>query len=243
MNIIKSSLLSKNQYLTHGISTKAGGIPPFYNNLSRHVGDNESNVIQSRNIFFGELEIDQTKLVHANQVHSNNVRIVTKPGLYKETDGLITAEKNLFLVISVADCLPVMIYDSRNQIVANIHAGWRGTQKQIVRRAIEILKGECNSNPEDLEVFLGPCIRQKNFEVGADVAALFDNAFVEKNNGRYYVDIIKHNTEQLKSFGIKTNQIEACGLCTYEETNLLHSYRRDREKSGRMFAIIGMKSK
>ena len=233
--------MSENQELIHGISTKAGGAPPFYNNLSKHVGDDEINVKHSRDKFFGELGIDPARLVHASQVHSSNVKIVTSPGLYKEIDGLVTAEKNLFLVISVADCLPVMIYDNRNQIAANIHAGWRGTQKKIVSRAIEILISECSSRPEDLSAFLGPCISQKNYESGEDVAGLFDSKFVNKQNGKYYIDILSDNIEQLKSFGIKEKRIETSGLCTYEENSLLHSYRRDKDKSGRMFAVIGIK--
>ena len=224
----------------HGISTKSSGSPPFFNNLSKHVGDDEMTVKQNRDKFFGRLGIDQSRLVHANQVHSDNVKIVSSPGLYKETDGLITGERNLFLVVSVADCLPVMIYDRSKNIAANIHAGWRGTQKKIACRALEILINDCNSKPENLSVFLGPCISQKNYEAGEDVAGLFDGKFVCRLNGKYYIDILSDNIEQLKSFGIKDSQIEKSGLCTYDERSMLHSYRRDKDKSGRMFAVIGM---
>lgn len=109
MSIIKSKILQSHANIIHGISTKAGGKPPFYNNLSKHVGDTEENIKQNRDKFFGALGIPQENLVHANQVHSNNVQIVSEPGLCKETDGLITDKPGLFLVISVADCMPVMI--------------------------------------------------------------------------------------------------------------------------------------
>lgn len=240
MRIIQSKLLTGNQELIHGISTRTGGSPPFYNNLSKHVGDDEAAVKLNRDKFFGDLGIDQTRLVHANQVHSCNVRIVTEPGLYRDTDGLITSEKNLFLVISVADCLPVMIYDEKNQIAGNIHAGWRGTYKKIVSRAVEFLISKCGSKAENLKIFLGPCIGRQNFEVGSDVADMFDGKFVMKATNRYYVDIIADNTEQLEQFGIKKNQIETSGLCTFENV-VLHSYRRDQETSGRMFAVIGIR--
>ena len=240
MDIIKSKILSSYKDVIYGISTKSGGAPPLYNNLSKHVGDSSENIRQNRDKFFGSLRISQARLVHGNQVHSNNVRIVSKPGLYNATDGIITSQENLFLVISTADCLPVMIYDARNCIIANIHAGWRGTQKKITRRAMEILINECGSKPEDIRVFLGPCISQKHFEVGEEVAETFESKYCEKRNGKYFVDILSDNLTQLKSLGIKNENIESCGLCTYENTDYLHSYRRDKEKSGRMFAIIGL---
>jgi len=218
-------------------------MPPFYNNLSKHVGDSEENIVQNRSRFFGSLGIDPSRLVHGNQVHSNNVIIVSEPGLYKESDGFITTDKNLFLVISVADCLPVMIYDKKNRIAANIHAGWRGTQKKIVSRAMEILFSEFSSKTEDIRIFLGPCIGRINFEVGEEVAEMFDDEFTEKRNGKYYVDIAGDNLAQIKSYGIKDKNIENCGLCTYDNAENLHSYRRDKERSGRMFAVIGMSLK
>lgn len=241
MQIIKSKILRDFPELIHGISTKPGGSPPFCNNLSRHVGDDENNVRRNRDKFFGSLGIDQAQLVHANQIHSDNISIVAGPGLYKETDGLITSEKNLFLIISVADCLPVIVYDSKKHIIANIHAGWRGTQKKIVKHAVEIFTDRLGSDPADLKVFLGPCISGKNFEVGRDVAELFEPLFIENRRGKYYADLLNNNLNQLASMGVKHDNTEVCGLCTYENQTLLHSYRRDRERSGRMFAVIGMK--
>jgi len=216
-------------------------VPPFYNNLSKHVGDTDENIKQNRDRFFGALGIPQENLVHANQVHSNTIRLVNEPGTYKETDGFITSKTGLFLVISIADCMPVMLYDKRNNVVANIHAGWRGTQKKIVSRAMEILTDEFNSKPEDISAFLGPCISKKNFEVGEEVAEMFDPQFVEKMSGCYYADLTAENISQIKTFGIRDEQIETSRICTYSESETMHSYRRDGERSGRMFAVIGMK--
>ncbi|HEY3251796.1 MAG TPA: peptidoglycan editing factor PgeF [Ignavibacteria bacterium] len=238
--IIKSKIFSGHTNLVHGISTRQGGEAPFFNNLSRYVGDDEARVKQNRDRFFGKLGIDQARLVHANQVHSNNVQIITEPGLYKQTDGLITNKKNLFLVVSVADCLPVMLYDTRNDVIANIHAGWRGTQKKIIKRGLETLKIEFNTKSENLIAYLGPCISRQNFEVGQEVAGMFNPEFVEERNGKFFVDILQDNVSQLKAFGVKDGQIEISGFCTFDEKEVLHSYRRDKDKSGRMFAVIGM---
>jgi hypothetical protein len=163
---------------THGISTRFADEPPFYNNLSKHVGDEPETISKNRARFFGSLGIAEASLVHANQVHSDGVSIVTKPGLYPNTDGLITSLKGLNLVISVADCMPVMIYDQSNHVIANIHSGWRGTQKNIVGKTISIMKTDFNSKPAELIVFMGPAISKPNFEVDKDVADMFPAEYV-----------------------------------------------------------------
>ena len=134
--IIRSEILSRFTKITHGISTKLGGnpSPPYYNNMSFKVGDDEENVRSNRNKFFGVLGIDQKLLAIPQQVHSDEIMIIDKPGYYEGSDGLITSCKNVYLIISTADCYSVMIYDSANEVIANIHSGWRGTQKGIVTK-------------------------------------------------------------------------------------------------------------
>lgn len=242
--IITSNLLSSHNNIIHGISTKAGGKPPYYNNLSKYVGDNIDDVMQNRSHFFGSLCIAESTLVHANQIHSDVITIVNTPGLYPKTDALITQQKGLHLVISVADCTPVMIYDTNNKIIANIHSGWRGTQKNIVGKAIGVMKKEFGCNAKDLLVFMGPAISKKNFEVDKDVAGMFDEKYVElkpDSQEKYLVDTGKIVFDNIISSGVLPENIERCLLCTYDETETLHSYRRDRSRSGRMFAVIGMK--
>ncbi len=242
-SIIKSKILSGINGLVHGISTKAGGSAPFYNTLSRHVGDDESAVAENRSRFFGSLGIDGSRLAHANQIHSGSVTLVKSPGLFKETDALITAEKDLYLVISVADCLPVMIYDPVKNVIANIHSGWRGTQKGIVTNAVSLMASEFSSSPADMIVFIGPGISREYFEVGREVAELFDDKYVSfgdsGKSAKPFIDIGAVVMDQLNDAGVKPDNIESSGLCTYSSPDLLHSYRRDRENSGRMFAVIG----
>jgi hypothetical protein len=242
-NIIKSRLLGKFPDLVHGMSTKIGLVnePPFYNNLSSKIGDKIENVNANRKHFLDSLGISEAQLAVPHQVHSNTIEIVDKPGFYDKRDGLITAVKNVFLVVSTADCLPVLIYDKAKQVCGAIHSGWRGTQQNIIGEALKIFLGKFESQPADLLVFIGPGISRKHFEVGEDVAALFDTKFVEDRNGKFYVNILGNVLEQIKSFGIKSAQIEYSRKCSFAEINYLHSYRRDREKSGRMFSVIGMK--
>lgn len=240
--IIKSKILSNLPGLVHGVSTRLGGEPPYYNNLSKHVGDDIETVMKNREKFCGTLGIDITRLVHANQVHSANVSVISAPGLYKNCDALITAEENLYLVISVADCLPVMVYDKAKRVIANIHSGWRGTQLGIARATVEKMMAEFGSFPEDLTAFIGPGISMENFEVDRDVAEMFESRYVKKKTAeKYSVDIKQCVYDELLSCGIIMENIEVSPYCTFSQKDYLHSYRRDREASGRMFAVIGMK--
>jgi YfiH family protein len=237
--IIYSEILSSFPEITHGISTKIGGYdsPPFYNNMSYKVGDEEQNVKANRDKFFGSLGIDQKLLAIPQQVHSDKIVIADKPGFYPETDGLITALPDLYLIISTADCYSAMIYDSVKKIIAAVHSGWRGTQKKIVTKAVEMMKKEFACLTEDLNVFAGPGISCDNFEVGKEVADMFDEKFISKVNGKYFADLKAHIKDQLETLGIY--RMEIYPNCTFEEKDYLHSYRRDRDKSGRMYSVIG----
>lgn len=241
--IITSKILSSHAELIHGISTRFTGEPPFFNNLSKSVGDDPETIAKNRARFFGSLGIAETSLVHANQVHSDGVSIVTKPGLYPATDALITSQKGLNLVISVADCMPVMIYDKVNGVIANIHSGWRGTQKNIVGKTISLMISDFGTEPKKLAVFTGPAISKPNFEVDKEVADMFPPEYVSPKpgaNGKFIIDTGKMVYNSLLSAGVPAGNIEQSSECTFESSHL-HSYRRDRSNSGRMFAVLGMK--
>lgn len=242
-NIVRSKLLSSFPNLVHGMSTKIGVInePPFFNNMSSKIGDNPEHVKANREAFLDSLEISEERLAVPHQIHSSNIQIIDKPGFYDNTDGLITREKNVFMVISTADCFPVLIFDKAKQVCAAIHSGWRGTQKNITGKALEVMKEKFSSLPEDITVFIGPGISKKHFEVGEDVAAMFDPKYIEIRDERYFVNILANILEQLRLAGVKSSQIEYSRKCSFAEIDLLHSYRRDKEKSGRMFSVIGMR--
>ncbi|MBE2228616.1 MAG: peptidoglycan editing factor PgeF [Ignavibacteria bacterium] len=241
--IITSKILSSQPELIHGVSTRFADEPPFYNNLSKTINDNPETISKNRARFFGSLGIAEASLVHANQVHADGVSIVTKPGLYPATDALITSQKGLNLVISIADCMPVMLYDKANGVIANIHSGWRGTQKNIAAKTISIMQNEFASNPADLLVFMGPAISKPNFEVDKDVADMFPAEYVSpkpNSDGKFIVDTGSMVYSSLLSAGVPAKNIEQFPGCTFD-TPHLHSYRRDKSGSGRMFAVLGMK--
>jgi YfiH family protein len=241
--IIRSEILSRFSEIAHGISTKLGGnpSPPYYNNMSFKVGDAEENVKGNRDKFFGSLGIDQKLLAIPQQVHSDEIKVIDRPGYYKDCDGLITATRGVYLIISTADCYSIMMYDSANKVIANIHSGWRGTQKKIVSKAISMMMKKFGSKIEDLCAFVGPGISSEHFEVGGDVAKLFEEKYILRKNSKYFVDLKLNIIDQLKSSGTAEINLEIYPHCSFIMKEYLHSYRRDRNNSGRMYGVIGLK--
>lgn len=243
IKIVRSNLFQKFTEIIFGFSTKIGlnRIGPYFFNMSFTVGDNKKNVEENRKEFFKELGLSSSKIAYQKQMHSSIIKIVNCPGFVGISDAMITNKFNIGLVISSADCTPIFIYDEKNKIIAAVHSGWRGTQKRILEKTLNELSQKFNSKPENLFVYIGPSISQKNYQVGEDVASLFDKKYLAQTNGKIFLDIQGANYDMLLNFGIPKSQIELSNLCTYEEKELLHSYRRDGKFSGRALGVIALR--
>jgi YfiH family protein len=243
MVILKSLLLNQFPEIIFGFSTKIwnNDQPPFYFNLSLSVGDNEEKVKRNRENFFNMLGLGLERIVFQKQIHSDIIKYVDSPGYSGEGDSLITDKSNIGLTISVADCIPVFIYDRINKVIAAIHSGWRGTQKQILSKTLEKMKNDFNSKSENLYIYLGPSISQHNYEVSEEVACLFDSRYLIPQKDKFLLDIRKINYDMLIRYCISPAQIQISNLCTFEAKNLLHSFRRDGALSGRSFGVIALK--
>lgn len=243
MFVVKPHIFNQSPEITAGVSTKTGlqRESPYYFNLSYSVGDDKKIVDENRQEFFKYLGLDTNNVAYQLQIHSDIFQLVGSAGNCGESDALITNKKGLGLAVSIADCTPVLIYDSLNKVIAAVHAGWRGAKQKIVTKVISHLVSSFNSKPNDLYVYLGPSISQANYEVGEEVAKQFDKKFILKTNNKYFLDVAESNYNELINFNIPENNIQKSELCTYEMNNVLHSYRRDGIKSGRSLAVIAMK--
>ncbi|MEW6508586.1 MAG: peptidoglycan editing factor PgeF [Bacteroidota bacterium] len=243
MQIIRSRLFSKFPEIIFGFSTKIGlnREAPYYFNLSFTVGDNPLTVKENREEFFKQLGLNSSQIAFQKQIHSNIFKFVENPGLIGESDALITTKYNIGLAISAADCTPVFIYDKRNKLIAAVHIGWRGTQKKILENVLNNLSCHYNSNPENLYSYIGPSISQFNYQVGSEVAALFDQKYIKVEDQKIFLDVVSANKDFLLNYGVEEKNIEVSELCTYKEKDLLHSYRRDGDISGRMLGVIALK--
>ncbi|HEX7572740.1 MAG TPA: peptidoglycan editing factor PgeF [Bacteroidota bacterium] len=239
MKLIRPSVFPPG--IAAAFSTRNGGVspPPLGMNLSFMVGDDPVNVRKNREIFFGALGIPPGQVAIPGQVHGTTVRRVGEPGDYPETDALITSERGLFLCISVADCVPILLFDPLHNAVGAVHAGWRGTASAIVVAAVEAMHAEFGTLPTGLIASIGPSASACCYKVGADVASRFPSSFVREERGESFVDLKGVNRGQLLDGGLQPGNVELSPYCTISDSSLFHSYRRDGAKSGRMMGVIG----
>ncbi len=228
-------------------STRHGGISPapFSSlNMGFSAGDEEANVLKNRQLFFSSLGIDLQNVAWSGQVHGREILVAERGGKNSGYDALITNKKNVFVAVGIADCCPVLIYDSKNQVVAAIHAGWRGTVQNIIGHTLEKMKNEFGTQGKDCFAYIGTCISECSFEVGEEVAKEFSNDFTryDKDRKKYCVDLKRANKQQLTKFGVPEDQIEISSFCTVTDNENYFSYRKEGAKSGRMIAVIGVKS-
>ena len=186
---------------------------------------------------------DEAKLATLNQVHSNWVIVAEKPGFQGEGDALITDRADVDLSIRTADCLPILMSDTRHRAVAAVHAGWRGTVHEILPKTIRAMTERFGTRPEDLVIAIGPGIGRCCFEVGPEVAVKFAKFFPELGDldRRSRIDLSETNLRQLGRNGGTLRQIATSGLCSCCRADLFHSFRRDREAAGRMISTIGIR--
>lgn len=225
-------------------STRMGGVSkaPYSSlNLGKSTNDSPENIIQNRQLFFNSINVPLDRIALSKQVHGSSVLVVNEPGITEGYDAMITNSKNVFLAVSVADCTPILIYDKKNEVVAAIHAGWRGTVAGIVQKTLEVMKTHFNSSGKNCFAFIGACIGYDSFEVGEEVANEFEAEFKRSgSNEKHLVDLKEANKAQLQNFGIPSSNIEISGLCTVKNNDLLFSHRYENGITGRMMAVIGI---
>mgnify|MGYP001094275241 CR=1 FL=1 len=178
------------------------------------------------------------------QIHSARVTVVREErGVLGEADALATNCAAVLLSIRTADCVPILIADPDARAVAAVHAGWRGVVAGVLPRAVETMQAEFGSRPGSLLAAIGPCIRRDAFEVGEEVATQFQSLFPERRDldRKTHVDLAEACARQLTRMGVPAGAVFDCGRCSYREAALFHSFRRDREASGRMAAFIGIR--
>lgn len=229
-------------------SNRKGGVSkmPFSSlNLGLSTNDKPENILENRKILFGNLGIKTSRVTQSNQVHKDKILKVTRSKVYEGYDALITENSNTFLSVTVADCTPVLIYDAKNQAVAAVHAGWKGTVLDITAKTIQRMREEFKTDPKDCYVYVGTCIDENSFEVGEDVAAMFtyDLKRLDKSGRKpkFYVDLKKANVTQLLKCGVPENQIEVSAFSTVLDNDIYFSNRKEKGKTGRMMALIGIK--
>ncbi len=212
-------------------------------NLGFSSGDESETVIKNRKLFFESLGVDENKIATSKLIHGNKVLVANVPVHEEGYDSVITNIPGIFAVVSIADCTPVLIYDTKQKAVAAIHAGWRGTVAGIVSETLKVMQKEYNTKGEDCLAFIGACISESSFEVGEEVAAQFEKEFkqFDEEKKKYFVNLKTANKKQLTNAGVLAKNIEVSNYCTVLNNDLFYSYRKEKGRTGRMLVVIGMK--
>lgn len=208
-----------------------------------------------------KLGTDYKRVVRSSQEHSDVVKRIynkinpDKPDMDLEqltpVDGLITDKKNIILATNAADCLILMMYDPVNNIIGNVHSGWKGTVSKIGQKAIIKMIGECGSNPKDLICCIGPHIGQCHFEVKTDVKDQIYEEFknmeqidkiFEQKNGSWYISLSLINRLILRHMGVLDENIIDSGICTVCNKDKFYSYRGDGKIDGVHTGLIELKT-
>lgn len=217
-----------------------GEIPGL--NLGYNTPADKQEIDKNFNTLIKNIDFSIQKFVLADQIHGTSIQKVDKPGTIADCDGLITDTPELAIGIRVADCAAVLIADPFRNIVGAFHAGWKGAAGNILSKGIDIMVEE-GAVPENLIVYCSPCISQKNFEVGEEVAQLFPEKFVDRVNFKKpHVDLKGSIRNELLENGVLDLNIEISDHCTIDNHQYF-SFRRERDNAGRMLAMIKINAK
>ena len=189
------------------------------------------------------LDLELESVARMRQVHGAGV-FEPRRGETRnpEADIAMSDDRALALAVKVADCVPILIADRRTGAVAAIHAGWRGTAAGAAVVAVGALTSRYGTSPDDVIAAIGPSIGPCCYEVGDDLAGQFSShpeasAWFTRN-GKPHLDLWRATRDQFVRAGVPRPQIHACGLCTFDNPGLFHSYRRDGTGAGRLVAAI-----
>ncbi|MDO4283122.1 MAG: peptidoglycan editing factor PgeF [Clostridia bacterium] len=232
--------------LRHAITLRHGGVSSFPTgslNFRVNGKDAKENVLKNIEIICKEAEFDQNNIYKARQNHTDKILILDNVNKEKyhfediskeEYDGYITKDKNIATLVTTADCNPIIIYDAKKNIVANVHSGWKGTIKRIYMKAIDILINDFSSNIEDLIVCIGPSIRKCCFssedeEFKSKFTYVWQNEneyiYYEDGGKRFHIDLAYVIKKDLLSIGIKEENIADANICTMCHSDDFFSYR------------------
>lgn len=190
-------------------------------------------------------EIPPGRIYLPVQRHTSSVHVLDSDVRPVVADAVVTDRKEVYIGVVVADCVPVLLHDSRNGVIAAVHAGWKGTAQAILRKTIESMRDIFGCNAGDIAVAIGPSIRRCSYEVGEDVAAEVQRAtgtgdYCTRDGGRYYLDLSSANKIQAEGTGVRREMIWQSDECTYCNPERFYSYRFAGGSTGRQGAFIGM---
>ncbi|OGQ36639.1 MAG: hypothetical protein A3F16_00965 [Deltaproteobacteria bacterium RIFCSPHIGHO2_12_FULL_43_9] len=220
---LQSAILARYSGILHGFSTSLIG----------DASSAEQSVLLSCS-----LGVKKNQLQLMSQQHGCDIKIINdveRP--LPRVDALITNVRGVALGVRTADCVPILIYDPQNRVIAAVHAGWRGGAEHVAGKTVDLMKHSFNTKAPDCIVAIGPAIGECCFEVGQEVIDKFPSSSVA---GGTHLDLPAAIVTELTDTGIKRDNIDWLNICTSCEKGLCFSHRRDKGMTGRHLAMIMM---
>lgn len=236
----------------HGFSTRFSGVSTEEHlrslNLGFGRGECDENVEENYRIFLDALGLDPKSRASGEQTHSTNVQVVSKTGgvqVFSQTDGLVTGEQGVSLIVKIADCAPVLLYDPENHVIGALHCGWRGAAKGMCAVGVEKMRA-LGADPKKIRVAIGACIHDCCFEVKEDfkeeLTSLagkdFAKKYIRDKNGVMYADLVGINLRFLHEAGVDPKNVCVDPLCTCCDPKTFFSHRATKGIRGTMCAVI-----
>lgn len=224
-------------------------------NITHYCGDSPEHVAECRLELCKSLAIEDKSLILPRQTHGDKVFCIDKEFIDKPReeqkvllhgiDAIITDLPRTCIGVSTADCIPVLLYDSTKNVVAAVHAGWRGTVARIAQKCIAVMNKEYGCDTEDIKAIIAPGISKEAFEIGEEVYEEFAkdgfpmeriaSLYPAEQGEKWHIDLWEANRLQMIDAGIKAENITVAGICTYNNHNEFFSARRLGINSGRIF--------
>lgn len=254
IHYLEPGLLTACGVSVQGFTTRHEGVsrPPYNSlNLGTNTLDSPHHVEGNRSILARAFGKVLEKVVTVKQVHGADLLVIDSPNpdyshfLKLEADGIVTNQPGVMIGVCVADCVPVLLLDPVNRVIAALHAGWKGTAANICRKGVESMAAMFGSTPADILAAVGPAIGPCCYEVDKPVVEAFKaqgtgfDAFAqEKGAGKWQMDLSRANRMQLLQAGLPEQNIDTTELCVSCNQELFFSYRRDGGDTGRQMGFI-----
>lgn len=223
-------------------------------NMAPRFGD-KANVIHNKKEFFYKNNIDINNSLKIKVTYSDNIFILDNnfiknndlSSIEIDTDCIITKESNIFLYLYFADCIPMAMFDKKNNVLAFAHMGWQSIELDLHKKIIKKLKEKYNTAPSDIEVVLGPSIKKESYVLKNPSQLKFERwiPFLKETEKDYYeIDLCGYLVDSLKNEGVV--DIEVNPIDTAKDNNYFSHYRciyiNKDEKEGRFIVGAMMKN-
>jgi YfiH family protein len=198
---------------------------------------------------------DEHQIYLPVQKHTDTVLVPEADLSPTIADAVVTNRMNILIGVQVADCVPILLYDSFRRVIGAVHAGWRGTAAGILKNTIRTFTGRFSCDPRDMLMAIGPSIKSCCYEVDPDVAHAVAQAsddrehiqgahkqenYIRKKGDKYHVDLPLANKYQALSEGIREKNIWIAEDCTFCNPGKYCSYRFSKGTTCRQGGFIGM---